>query len=158
MKNAAAAAVSGILFGLGLGISGMTDPSKVIGFLDLFGAWDPALAFVMGGAVVTYLVAFRLITRRAHPVFAERFSLPTRRDVDVRLLGGAALFGIGWGLSGVCPGPAITSVPAGAPGILAFVVAMAGGMVLYRAVDRIRSARAAAASAPAPAPIRSGAA
>ncbi len=156
MKSTLAALVSGVLFGLGLGVSGMTDPSKVIGFLDLFGAWDPALAFVMGGAVVTYLAAFRLITRRTHPVFAERFSLPTRRDIDVRLLGGAALFGIGWGLGGVCPGPALTSIPTGAPGIIAFVLAMAGGMSAFRLLDRVR-ARRASAPEPMPAPARTAA-
>ena len=102
--KALAGYLAGLLFGLGLAVSGMTDPARVIGFLDVAGAWDPTLIFVLGGAVVTTFIGYRLVWRRQAPVLDVRFQLPTRRDLDGRLLGGAALFGIGWGLTGYCPG------------------------------------------------------
>ncbi|TVP51630.1 MAG: YeeE/YedE family protein [Halomonas sp.] len=106
----AAGYVAGLLFGLGLAISGMTDPARVLGFLDVAGAWDPTLIFVLGGAVVTSFIGYRLVFKRSAPLLGGVFQLPTKQELDVRLLGGAALFGIGWGLSGYCPGPAIASV------------------------------------------------
>lgn len=109
MARVFAALLSGVLFGLGLAISGMTDPSVVIGFLDLFGDFNPALMFVLGGAVGTTLIAFRFVLRRPSPLLASDFQLPTRKDIDARLLIGAGLFGIGWGLAGYCPGPALVS-------------------------------------------------
>ncbi|HZY33614.1 MAG TPA: DUF6691 family protein, partial [Rhodanobacter sp.] len=98
---------AGLLFGLGLSLGGMTQPAVVLGFLDIFGAWDPRLVFVMAGAVLTTAVGYRLVLRRPRPLLAERFQWPTSRRIDVRLVGGAALFGIGWGIAGYCPGPAL---------------------------------------------------
>ncbi|MBZ9537335.1 YeeE/YedE family protein [Modicisalibacter tunisiensis] len=119
--------VAGLLFSLGLAISGMTDPARVVGFLDIAGAWDPTLIFVLGGAVVTTFIGYRLVWKRGSPLFAGRFALPTRRDLDPRLLGGAALFGIGWGLSGYCPGPAVASIAGLSLPLAAMLVAMAAG-------------------------------
>ncbi|QFR34749.1 DUF6691 family protein [Ancylobacter sp. TS-1] len=118
----------GLLFGVGLVISGMSNPAKVLNFLDLAGTFDPSLAFVMGGAVLVAFLGFRLVLARRAPVLAERFQLPTRTDIDARLIIGPALFGIGWGLGGFCPGPAFTALGLGAPGTLVFVPAMLAGM------------------------------
>jgi uncharacterized protein len=123
---------AGTLFGLGLAISGMVNPAKVIGFLDFAGDWDPTLAFVFGGALLVVIPAFRLILRRPHPVLAEDFDLPTKKVVDGRLLGGAAVFGIGWGLAGLCPGPAVTALASGLLPVFLFVAAMVAGMALYK--------------------------
>lgn len=124
------AGLAGLLFGFGLSLSGMTAPARVQGFLDLAGVWDPTLAFVMGGALLVNLPAYWLTRRRAAPLFGVRFQLPSRRDLDGRLLAGSALFGIGWGLAGLCPGPALASLSQGAPLLAGFVVAMVGGMLL----------------------------
>ncbi|MFT0860758.1 DUF6691 family protein [Ancylobacter sp. G4_0304] len=118
----------GLLFGIGLVVSGMSDPAKVLNFLDLFGTFDPSLAFVMGGAVLVAFIGFRLALRREAPLMAPRFQIPTRRDIDARLIVGPALFGIGWGLGGFCPGPAFTALGLGAAGTLVFVPAMLAGM------------------------------
>lgn len=126
--------VVGFVFALGLGLGGMTEPARVLAFLDAAGTWDPSLAFVMFGAVAVYGVAFPFVVRRGRPVFAASFAVPTRRDLDGRLLAGAALFGIGWGLAGLCPGPALTTLASGEPRALLFVVAMLVGMVLQRGV------------------------
>lgn len=126
--------IAGLVFGLGLAVSGMTDPARVLGFLDLFGAWDPTLMFVLGGAVVTNFVGYRLAMRRPNPLFASAFQLPTRRDLDGRLIGGAALFGIGWGLSGYCPGPAFASLAGLTWPLAAMLVAMVAGWFLARAL------------------------
>ncbi|MDQ3303285.1 MAG: YeeE/YedE family protein [Actinomycetota bacterium] len=123
---------AGALFGLGLAVSGMVDPAKVIGFLDVAGDWDPTLAFVMGGALLVTIPAFRLIFKRPRPVRADEFELPTKKDLDARLLGGSALFGVGWGLSGFCPGPAVTALATGLTPVFAFVVAMLAGMAIYK--------------------------
>jgi uncharacterized protein len=122
---------SGALFGLGLAVSGMTNPAKVIGFLDFAGGWDPTLAFVMGGALLVTIPAFRLILGRQRPILAGDFALPAESTLDARLLGGAALFGVGWGLSGFCPGPAVAALVTGLAPVVAFVAAMMAGMVLY---------------------------
>jgi uncharacterized protein len=122
----------GIVFGLGLGVGEMTQPTKIIGFLDVAGHWDPTLVFVMGGAVTVTLVLFPLILKRSRPALAERFVLPVKRRIDVPLLGGAALFGIGWGLSGYCPGPALVSIVTASRPVLVFVVFMAAGLYLGR--------------------------
>ena len=135
MKRLAVAYVCGLLFAVGLGISGMTHPSKVLGFLDFAGDWDPSLALVMGSGVLVNFVFFRMATRRGAPLLAPSFYLPTRTAVDASLLGGAALFGAGWGLGGFCPGPAIVSVVTGATPVVAFVVAMLGGMGVYDWMD-----------------------
>ena len=125
--------ISGTLFGAGLTISGMTDPARVRGFLDLFGNWDPTLAFVMGGAVLVMTVAWRIRARMAKPLFGEKFSLPNRGDLDRGLLIGSALFGVGWGIAGLCPGPAIASLALSPGAVLPFVAAMLAGMALHRA-------------------------
>ena len=119
--------VIGIIFGLGLAISEMINPARVIGFLDVAGRWDPTLMFVMGGALAVTLPAFAFILRRARPLLDGAFFLPTKRDIDRPLIIGAALFGIGWGLGGFCPGPALAGLASGAPGVMLFVVAMVAG-------------------------------
>lgn len=121
---------AGVLFAIGLGISGMTQPSKVTGFLDLFGAWDPSLALVMVGAVAVHFVLYRVITRHATPLFDTRFHLPTRKDLDARLVVGSSLFGIGWALGGYCPGPGLVSAASGLLPAVVFVLSMAAGMKL----------------------------
>nr|WP_306663484.1 DUF6691 family protein [Myxococcus sp. CA039A] len=128
--------MAGLLFALGLGLGGMTDPAKVVGFLDVAGSWNPSLAFVMAGALGTYALLRRLILRRAQPVFADRFPAPPQADVDGRLVAGSALFGIGWGLSGYCPGPALVSLPVGGTTVLLFVGAMLVGMGAFRGMSR----------------------
>lgn len=120
----------GLLFAVGLGLSGMTQPAKVTGFLDIAGNWDPTLAFVMGGAVLVGFVAFPLILRRPHPLLADRFALPTRTAIDAPLLVGAVLFGVGWGLAGYCPGPAVVSLVTLSPAVIVFVVAMGIGFMI----------------------------
>jgi uncharacterized membrane protein YedE/YeeE len=153
----AAALVGGIFFGVGLVVSGMTLPSKVAGFLDFTGAWDPTLMFVMGGAIAVHALVYWLVRKRPSPLFAERFQLPTRKDIDARLVLGAAIFGVGWGLGGYCPGPAVTSIVSGHLEIVAFVVAMLGAMW---AVGQLEARASAVKSEPArqrtatPAPAR----
>jgi len=133
MTSIALAVVAGALFGAGLVAGGMTDPSHVLGFLDPLHGWLPQLAFVMAGALATYAVLFRVIrAHRATPLFDAQFHVPVRRDIDLSLLGGAALFGTGWGLAGLCPGPALVGAGAAQPSTLLFVVAMVIGMVLGR--------------------------
>jgi uncharacterized protein len=123
--------VAGLLFALGLGISGMTHPSKVLAFLDVAGAWDPSLALVMGAGVAVNLVAFQWALRRRAPLLAPRFSLPTQSRVDAALLAGSAIFGVGWGLGGFCPGPALVAAVTGTAPVLTFVVAMIAAMFLF---------------------------
>ena len=122
-----AAFASGALFGAGLAISSMTDRSVVLGFLDVFGAWNPTLAFVMGGAVAVTVAAFRFVLRRPAPILGGEFQLPRRADIDARLLAGAAIFGLGWGLAGFCPGPALVGVAAGLRDAWVFLPAMVAG-------------------------------
>jgi uncharacterized membrane protein YedE/YeeE len=131
VKSALVAYVSGLLFAVGLGISGMTHPSKVLAFLDFAGDWDPSLALVMGAGVLVNFVFFRRAALRGAPLLAPSFSLPDRTAIDASLLGGAALFGVGWGLGGFCPGPALVSVVTGATPVVAFVVAMVASMGVY---------------------------
>jgi uncharacterized membrane protein YedE/YeeE len=128
--------VSGVVFALGLSISGMTRPVKVIGFLDFAGHWDPSLAFVMLGAITVYFVVYRWIGTRSAPLLAEKFTVPQRTDVDRNLVVGAAAFGVGWGLGGFCPGPAIAALASGAAPVMVFVAAMAAGMYLQSLVAR----------------------
>jgi uncharacterized membrane protein YedE/YeeE len=129
MKNVIAL-VCGLVFGIGLAVSGMTDTAKVLGFLDVFGRWIPDLAFVMGGAVCVTLLAFPLVLRRARPLLAPKFSLPTNQAIDRRLLGGAVIFGIGWGIYGYCPGPAVSALLYLDWKTAVFVAAMLFGMAL----------------------------
>jgi uncharacterized membrane protein YedE/YeeE len=130
------ALVSGTVFGAGLALGGMTDPARVRGFLDLFGNWDPTLAFVMGGAVVVMAAAWLVQKRMQHPVFASDFALPNRSDLTPRLIGGSALFGVGWGIAGLCPGPGFAALAIDAPSAAIFIAAMLAGMVLVRLVDK----------------------
>lgn len=118
---------SGLVFGIGLVISGMSDPAKVLNFLDLFGQWDPSLAFVMAGAALTTFIGYRLVWR-GRPLLAPSFALPSRSSIDRQLVTGAAIFGVGWGLGGFCPGPAWTALPLAATGTLVFLPAMLLGM------------------------------
>jgi len=124
--------IFGVIFALGLGIGSMTQPTRIIGFLDVAGHWDPTLAFVMGSAVTVSLVLFALILKRPRPVLAERFVLPAKRRINVPLIGGAGLFGVGWGLSGYCPGPALVSLVTASRPVLVFVGFMAAGLYLGR--------------------------
>lgn len=133
MKNIVAL-LCGLVFGIGLAVSGMTDTAKVLGFLDLFGNWVPDLAFVMGGAVCFTLVAFRFVLKREQPLLTPAFSLPTSSAIDRRLLGGAAIFGIGWGVYGYCPGPAISALVYLDGKTVIFLVAMLIGMALANRV------------------------
>ena len=126
-----ASLVCGLVFGAGLLISGMVQPTKVLGFLDIFGAWDPSLAVVMATALAVSTPGFMLANSRARPLLATRSFWPTKRDIDRPLVVGAALFGVGWGLVGLCPGPALESLATLSPGIIVFVAAMAGGMALH---------------------------
>lgn len=123
--------VAGLLFSLGLVISGMTQPSKVVGFLDFFGQWDPSLALVMGGAILAHFPAYRLMSGRKSPLLADSFYVPSSRRIDAKLVLGSALFGVGWGLGGYCPGPAITSLVALHVDTVLFVVSMAVAMLGY---------------------------
>jgi uncharacterized protein len=138
MNSRIAAFISGVIFALGLGISGMTQPAKVTAFLDIAGNWDPSLAFVMVGAILVHAALYRLIRRRPTPLFASTFTVPTRTDIDARLVGGAALFGIGWGLGGFCPGPAVTSLASGNTAVVIFVISMLAGMYLFKLVEHHR--------------------
>jgi len=139
--NIVAALLSGLVFGAGLILSGMTDPGKVIGFLDLAGRWDPSLAFVMGGAILVGVFAFALARRRGRAFLGGAMHLPQRRDIDARLVAGSVVFGIGWGLAGFCPGPALVSFGSGVDQAAVFVAAMLGGMVLYHAAERLLERR-----------------
>src|SRR6201999_592944 len=126
----------GLVFGLGLLISGMTEPEKVLGFLDFFGAWDATLAFVMAGAVSVAGAGWALARRRSAPLFAAKFSWPSRSDIDAPLVAGSVLFGIGWGLSGICPGPALVNLAGLAAPMIVFVAAMVLGMLGYELWQR----------------------
>lgn len=130
---------TGVLFAVGLVISGMTQPSKVVGFLDFFGNWDPSLAFVMGGAVVINALLYRLVAKRNRPLLGPKFHLPTRKDINWRLVVGGGLFGVGWGLAGYCPGPGITSLASLQSPAVVFVAAMTVGMLLYSLFERVVS-------------------
>ena len=135
MKRLAVAFVAGIVFAVGLGISGMTDPARILGFLDVAGHWDPSLAFVMVGAIAIHLGPAQWALRARRPLWSDAFALPTRTAVDGRLLAGSILFGIGWGIAGYCPGPAIVNLVAPSRPLLAFVAAMVIGTGVFRASE-----------------------
>lgn len=142
MRRSIASFVVGLLFAAGLAIGGMTDPMKVVAFLDFFGDWDPSLAFVMGGAILVYAPIFHLTKGRKRPRFDVKLHLPTRRDIDVRLLLGAALFGVGWGLGGFCPGPALVSTMSLKTEAVTFTGSMLVGMAAFQLWNRARDRRA----------------
>ena len=127
--------LAGLVFGLGLIVSGMANPAKVLGFLDLFGRWDPSLAFVMGGAVAVASAAFFVARRRSVSLLGAALKLPTARQIDRRLVVGSALFGIGWGVAGFCPGPALVALGMGQGKALVFVAAMLAGMALFELIE-----------------------
>lgn len=133
-----AALASGIVFGFGLSLSGMLNPVRVQGFLDVFGNWDPSLAFVLGGAVAIAFIGVQVMKKMQHPAFDDSFHVPKNRRIDAPLVIGSALFGLGWGIGGFCPGPAVVSLSVGIPQTVLFVVAMLIGMTLY---DRVWSRR-----------------
>jgi len=142
MKVKIGAFLGGGLFGIGLAIAGMTQPAKIVGFFDFFGSWDPSLAFVMVGAILVYTPIYRWAVRTwQHPIWAPAFSLPTRKDIDGRLILGSAIFGVGWGLGGYCPGPAFTSIGARSDEALTFGLAMLVGVGAYQLFMRIREDR-----------------
>ena len=128
--------VAGLVFGIGLIVAGMANPAKVLGFLDLAGSWDPSLAFVMGGAVLVGMAAFALAARREKSLLGEPMRLPTATRIDRRLVLGSLVFGVGWGLAGYCPGPALASLASGAVEPLVFTAAMLTGMALFELLER----------------------
>jgi uncharacterized membrane protein YedE/YeeE len=135
--------LSGLLFGAGVTISGMVNPMKVLNFLDISGPWDATLIFVMGAGLVVTLLGYQIIFRRSTPFFATSFRLPTSQDIDAKLLGGAALFGLGWGLGGFCPGPAVASLVFGMTESITFVIAMVAGMIVTKQIqNRMRTSKA----------------
>ena len=131
-----AALIAGLLFGAGLALSGMVNPMKVVNFLDLFGTWDPTLIFVMGAGLAVTFIGYRLVLARPKPLYADAFSLPETALIDTRLIGGSVLFGLGWGLTGFCPGPAIASLVFGLWPSVLFVAAMAVGMIATKLMMR----------------------
>lgn len=141
MRAILSAGLSGLVFGLGLAISGMINPAKVLNFLDLAGTWDPSLALVMVSAVIVTFAGYRLVLGRATPLFEGRFQLPAAADLDARLLGGAAIFGIGWGLAGFCPGPALTAAGLALPQAFIFLGAMLATIALYRWIQAAIASR-----------------
>ncbi len=142
MKVKIGAFLGGAVFGIGLAVGGMTQPSKIVGFFDFFGSWDPSLAFVMLGALLVYHPVYRWVVRTwQRPIWAPSFTLPTRKDIDARLLVGSAMFGVGWGLGGYCPGPAFTSVGARSTEALTFGGAMLVGVAAYQLFTRLREGR-----------------
>lgn len=130
----ASAFVAGLLFAIGLGIAGMLQPAKIVAFLDFFGKWDPSLMAVMGGAIAAHVVFARRALQMSKPILAPRFELTTLRRIDARLIAGSALFGVGWGMSGLCPGPALVALVSGVPTTIAFAGAMVVGIAAYRVV------------------------
>ena len=136
MMQVISAFITGLVFGLGLIVSGMTDPSKVLGFLDLAGNWDPSLVFVMGGAILVGFFAFHFAAERGETLLGDPLRLPTARQIDRRLVVGGLMFGAGWGLAGYCPGPALTSLLSGNSKPVIFVVAMLAGMAIFELLER----------------------
>ncbi|MCD2517541.1 YeeE/YedE family protein [Massilia sp. G4R7] len=143
--NILMALIAGLVFGIGLIVSGMTDPAKVTGFLDLAGNWDPSLAFVMGGAILVGLVGFRIAGKRERALLGEPMRLPTATRIDRRLVLGSLAFGAGWGLAGYCPGPALASLATGGSQPWIFTLAMVAGMGVFELVERLKRSNSPAA-------------
>ena len=135
----------GLVFGVGISISGMANPAKVLNFFDVAGTWDPSLMFVMGGALVTTFVGYRLVLGRNNPMFAASFSLPTARQLDAKLLGGSVVFGVGWGIAGFCPGGALPALGTGRSEVLIFVAALIAGILIAKLIQSISARNAQAA-------------
>lgn len=136
MKKTIVAFVVGFIFALGLGLSGMTNPNKVVGFLDLFGSFDPSLIFVMVGAIVVHFITYRIIRKRPSPVFEKEWLVPTKKDITPALILGSFIFGVGWALGGYCPGPALTSLSSLQTQPFIFIASMAVGMILFKFIDK----------------------
>lgn len=136
----------GLIFGTGIAISGMANPAKVLNFFDIAGTWDPSLIFVMGGALVTTFIGYKLVFGRAAPIFEGSFGVPTNRKIDARLIGGSALFGVGWGIAGFCPGGALPALGTGRWEVFAFTAALIAGIVLAKLIQSIGTARPQAAA------------
>lgn len=136
--------LTGLIFGIGISISGMSNPAKVINFFDFAGTWDPSLLFVMASALVVTFIGYRLVLRQPAPLLEQRFNLPTNRKLDARLIGGSAVFGIGWGIAGFCPGGALPALGTGEPSVFIFVAATLVGIVLAKTAMNILDARAKA--------------
>ncbi|MEM1368835.1 MAG: YeeE/YedE family protein [Cyanobacteria bacterium P01_H01_bin.15] len=150
MNQKSMALLSGLLFGLGLGFSQMIDRQRVLGFLDLAGTWDPTLLFVLGGGVAVTAISFRFVLRQSHPLFADRFQLPTKRDIDAPLIAGAAIFGIGWGISGYCPGPGVVGLVLWSWQPLVYLVALIAGMAVYQVYQAVKVSYSQGASRTVP--------
>jgi uncharacterized membrane protein YedE/YeeE len=131
----------GLIFGVGIAISGMANPAKVLNFFDIAGTWDPSLAFVMGGALIVTFIGYRFVLKRPAPTFAETFQLPTRSDLDLPLIGGSAVFGVGWGIAGFCPGGALPALGTGRSEVFIFVAALLVGIIAAKALQAILSNR-----------------
>ncbi|WP_218044236.1 DUF6691 family protein [Kiloniella majae] len=139
IKQSFVALIAGLIFGLGLIVSEMVNPAKILAFLDVAGDWDPSLAFVMGGALITAGIGYKLIFSRSRPVLSSDFLLPVKKEIDSKLVMGAALFGIGWGITGLCPGPALTSFLIGSTEIFVFLFAMVFGVFCFKTIKRLVS-------------------
>ncbi len=135
----------GLVFGVGISISGMANPAKVLNFFDVAGTWDPSLIFVMGGALVVTFIGYRVVFGWDRPIFGQKFQVPTRRDLDLPLIGGSALFGVGWGISGFCPGGALPALGTGRSEVFIFIAAMIAGIFAARSLQALAGRRAAAA-------------
>lgn len=136
----------GVIFGTGIVLSGMANPAKVINFFDVAGTWDPSLAFVMGGALIVTFVGYRIVFGRERPIFEGRFVLPTARNLDARLIGGSAVFGVGWGIAGFCPGGALPALGTGRIEVILFVIAMLGGIFAAKFLQNLSRPKAEATS------------
>ena len=136
MQRTLSAFIAGLLFGVGLAVSQMTNPLEVLGFLDVAGDWDASLMLVLGGAVTVTFIAFRFVLRRTEPIFDSQFHLPKLSTVDKKLIGGSALFGVGWGIAGYCPGPGLASLSTLNPEAIVFVATLLAGMLVYRTFER----------------------
>ena len=136
MKNNLSAGVVGLIFALGLGISGMTQPQKVVGFLDVFGNWDPTLMFVMIGSIAVHFISYRLIKKRDSPLFSTQWHLPTKTQITPSLVVGSIVFGLGWGLAGYCPGPALVSLGSFQTRPFIFIIGLLGGMLIFKMLDK----------------------
>lgn len=137
--------IIGLIFGIGISISGMANPAKVLNFFDIAGTWDPSLIFVMGGAVVVTFIGYRVVLKRPAPMLEAKFQLPTRRDLDLPLIGGAAVFGIGWGIAGFCPGGALPALGTGRTEVFVFVAALLAGIFAVNLFRRLQTQRSATA-------------
>jgi len=131
----------GLVFGIGISISGMANPAKVLNFFDVAGTWDPSLAFVMGGALLVTFLGYRFVLKRPTPIMAQNFQLPTRRDLDLSLIGGSAVFGVGWGIAGFCPGGALPAIGTGRSEVLIFVAALLAGIVVAKLLKAVLASR-----------------